>query len=213
MKSESLSLSTSILFGRQFVGEVVARSFEGETRGKVRVSIAGITDSFETNTIPWAAIMRPCVVGNSQGVGFFSLPRLGSKVVVIFEGGSLNSPVVIGEVSSPTNMPTLEDEHYGFVDHHSNSFQVTADGTILIESFTGQKLIVSASGKTVIISNEIELGASGLQPVVLGDNLKSWINDILKTWLDNHTHPGVGTPSSQFTPSDSNLYSTKNKTQ
>lgn len=77
-------------------------------------------------------------------------------------------------------------------------------------------LAITVNGPVTVKAPKIDLGQSGLEPVVLGDKLATWITDQLKPWLDSHNHGGAA-PVEPFQPgegaSGGNVYSTKNKSQ
>lgn len=87
---------------------------------------------------------------------------------------------------------------------------------MVIQSLDGKSVIALHDNKIVIESGAIELGADGAtEPLVLGDALSAWLTNILKAWLDSHTHSfdGAGAPNAPFVVNDADIYSSKVKTK
>lgn len=75
---------------------------------------------------------------------------------------------------------------------------------------------INAKKKVTVKAPEIELGTDGSEPIVMGNKLKKWIESVLVTWANSHTHTGnLGSPTSPplspLEPED--VYSKKNKSQ
>lgn len=78
---------------------------------------------------------------------------------------------------------------------HTMSVDIPEEGALNI-SVTGP-VNVTATDKVTVSAPEIDLGEGGLEPVVLGEKLATWITSELKPWLDNHNHIGnLGSPTS-----------------
>lgn len=110
------------------------------------------------------------------------------------------------------------------------SFEITKDGEVVNHSETDQ--FMSATKKTLVESGEsvdvhapkINLGKSGLEPIVLGNALAAFFESF-KAIFENHKHIGnLGVPTSpmvtadgpvDFTPvlKNGKAYSTKNNSQ
>ena len=71
--------------------------------GRVQVRIFGIHSSnkneVKTEHLPWAEVMQSTAFGFSSGVGFSSIPNIGTWVFVILDHDNPNMPIVIGAIS------------------------------------------------------------------------------------------------------------------
>lgn len=101
----------------------------------------------------------------------------------------------------------------------SSSLKVQASG--LLEIITSAQAKLNAQ-QVIVTANRIELGASGTEPVVLGNKLAQFLIGELTPWLNSHAHTGnLGSPTSApvapFTSGSmvigGSLYSKKNTSQ
>jgi len=71
--------------------------------GRVQVRIFGIYDEdlskVKTEHLPWAEVMQSTSFGFSSGVGFSSIPNIGTWVFVILNHDNPNRPIVLGSIS------------------------------------------------------------------------------------------------------------------
>jgi hypothetical protein len=90
-----------------------------------------------------------------------------------------------------------------------------ADGTVSILAGTQSYVTIPIDGTVTIHAPNIKLDAAATQALVRGNDLLTWLNGTLKTWLNNHIHPtGVGpsgTPTVQAQDTPSTVLSTKHK--
>lgn len=131
--------------------------------------------------------------------------KKGDVVVVMFADNDIENVLLSGEISDPNSnrkhslddaiaigsiMPftkTLPDEHL-------------SDLVIAKDDFSS-KIVIKESGDIIIEGGNVLLGdGAATEGVPLGDTLKNW--------LDTHTHPSVGAPTSQ-SPSPSEVVKIK----
>ncbi len=77
----------------------------------------------------------------------------------------------------------------------SSDMTFNDDGTVYLNSTTG----VYVDTPEVIISNcdKIDLGNDASEHIVMGEQLGTWFESVLKVWNDTHTHIGnLGSPTS-----------------
>ncbi|GAA5024644.1 VgrG-related protein [Actinopolymorpha pittospori] len=82
---------------------VVTNVADPEGLGQVRVKFPWLADTFETD---WARVAQP---GAGRGYGALVLPEVGDEVVVAFDRGSPERPIVLGGLYSPNRPPGRGD--------------------------------------------------------------------------------------------------------
>lgn len=71
-------------------------------------SLAGATPGIVTEALPWAVPAFSLVEGSAEGLGFVSIPRVGSTLFFFFENGSIYQPVYFA--SAPDAVHGLPSE-------------------------------------------------------------------------------------------------------
>lgn len=158
------------LIGRVFVGTV--KEHDPDSKSRVRVYVPEIHGDSEK--FPWMTVLRPVLRGAGGSAGWANVPRLDTKVLVIFDGGNINSGVVLGEITVGTTKSGLdvgEDKTWGFQDENSTRFEVnTEDGTLIIHHY-GNKLTFDKDGNAKLeVPNDLEVTVGGnMKAEVSGD--------------------------------------------
>jgi hypothetical protein len=82
---------------------VIENNVSPKKDGRVQVRINGIHDDnlsvVKTAHLPWAEVMQSTAFGFSSGVGFSSIPNIGTWVFVTLDHGNRNMPIIIGAIS------------------------------------------------------------------------------------------------------------------
>lgn len=95
---------------------VIENNISPKKDGRVQVRIFGIhTDDkslVKTEDLPWAEVMQITAFGFSSGVGFSSIPNIGTWVFVTLDHGNPNMPIIIGAISG--NSELSSDTSKGF---------------------------------------------------------------------------------------------------
>lgn len=73
---------------------IVAKNYDKDMPGKVCVSIP-VRDK-KANELKWARVAMPSM---GKGWGHYFLPEIGDQVLLVFEGGNIESPFIIGCLS------------------------------------------------------------------------------------------------------------------
>jgi hypothetical protein len=138
--TQSLSdLKTGDLVGRYFVG--VVRDNTGSL-GRCKVYVPGLLDNIEIPDLPWFTTIRPIHRGVSGNVGFFSIPRNETRVLVVFDNNDINSGIIIGEIADGQGCPANEvPNKWGFIDEAGTK----------IEVIVGETLTIHHKGTTILI--------------------------------------------------------------
>lgn len=73
--------------------------------GKCRVSIPDVYGDVPKTELPWAYPLFPGAINPRPGSGFFLMPRVGSRVGVLFERGDPNAPRWVGGWTQRGQLP------------------------------------------------------------------------------------------------------------
>ncbi|MDJ0597827.1 MAG: phage baseplate assembly protein V [Crocosphaera sp.] len=143
---------------------VVEDNSDLEGLGRVQVSFPHLSDS---NRSAWARIATPMA---GSGMGMYFLPEVGDEVLVEFEHGDINRPLILGSVWNGCGRPP-EDNLDG--QNHIRTIRSRAGHTIrfddtsgneevVIEHNTGSQIRLQSDGTISIEANaDLELNAGG----------------------------------------------------
>jgi filamentous hemagglutinin family protein len=171
----SKELSADSAIGKFFVATVVGQPTVGDPH-RVRVRVPDLMSEYPDVDCPWAAISRPVWRGDGGGVGVNAVPRNGTKVLVVFDKGDVNSPIILGELGSSNVNPN----RYGWSDENGNSLwfdvvahtlTVTNSGATITVSGSGQVTIHSPAGITINSDATIALAGTGSVTVTSGSSV------------------------------------------
>jgi hypothetical protein len=131
--------------GKFFVATVVGQPAQGGPH-RVRIKVPDLMSEYADADCPWAAISRPVTRGAGGSVGTNAIPRNGSKVLVVFDAGDVNSPVILGELGPAGANPN----HYGWSDENGNSLWFDVAAQTFVITNAGATIAVNGSGKVTI---------------------------------------------------------------
>lgn len=193
-------------------GSQVAQPYYGKYRGRVvdnqdprnlgrlTAHVPEVLGDVDTG---WAL---PCASYAGDGEGHFTIPPVGAGVWIEFEAGDVSRPIWTGcwwgENQVPQNnqgagarppLKILRSEQGLLVslDDDGQTIHVSdrnARNMVEIQVQTGEIRVKSAS-KTIVEAPLIELVESSTHPVVFGDNLLQYLNDLVLRF-NTHLHPG-----------------------
>jgi uncharacterized protein involved in type VI secretion and phage assembly len=199
--------------------------------GRVRVKVPEILGDVESG---WAL---PCAPYSGDKTGAFTIPSAGAGVWVEFEAGDVSRPIWSGSWWAGGKLPTdrggasakpdlkiLRSEQGLMVALHDDAQELAVsdkDGrNLLLIQVQSGKVTVKAATKVVVEAPQIELVENASHPVVFGDNLMTYLNQLV-TLFNAHMHPGqlaAGVlpvtpmpPVAPFTPPTPDLLSMKVK--
>lgn len=138
------------------VTATVTDNADPESAGRVCVRFSWLSESEQSS---WARVATP--MGGS-GRGFYALPEVGDEVVVAFEHGDINYPVVIGALWNGTDLPPQAngDGQNNIRQMVSRSgHQLTFDDTdgsetFILQSSAGHKLAFDDSAQTITLQSD-----------------------------------------------------------
>lgn len=179
----------------------------------------------------------PCAPYAGNGEGQYTVPPVGAGVWIEFESGDLSRPIWSGCWWSENQVP---EDNSGTaatpalkIIRSENGLMVTLDDdsrTITVSDANGRNMLeikvqqgqitVKGATKAIVEAPQIELVENAAHPVVLGDNLLQYLNQLV-TMHNSHIHPGetvIGIPVTpappqpMFQPATPSLLSTRVKT-
>jgi uncharacterized protein involved in type VI secretion and phage assembly len=162
-------------YGGRFYGAypaVVQDVRDPDNQGKVKVSLPWSPDSGGSTYQVWAR-MATLMAGSDQGSWF--IPDANVEVLVIFLGGDVRHPVVIGSLWNGQDSPPVSMDGAGNNNvkklRSRNGVAITLDDTQGTESLTletpgGQKIAMQDGPGSILIQdsngNSIQLDATGV---------------------------------------------------
>ena len=178
----------SPLYNGIYRGEVVYNN-DPLKRGRCKVAIRPMmSDSvaIPISDLPWAIPAYPIFEGSGNGIGYFAVPKVGTKVFCFFEEGDIQQPVYAWEVpdgvngvpsSSATNYPNrkvqkttsgieiiIDDTSKTIkISTPSNNYIQVDDSTnsIKLTHSTGKYIQIDSSGNVTIVTANATINASG----------------------------------------------------
>jgi uncharacterized protein involved in type VI secretion and phage assembly len=199
--------------------EIVARLIErveGRYYGKYR---GQVTDNNDPNNLGrlrakvprlladtelgWALPAFP--YGGASEQGFFAMPDIGAGVWIEFEEGHLSYPIWTGTWYSSGSIPEsaqpaqkvlkTKSGHKIVLDDDAGTLTITdSNGNSIAMDSSEVKISVGNATKIVIDAPQIEIVENASHPVVFGDNLVQYLNQIGQIY-QSHMHPGETTPA------------------
>ena len=192
-----LESTTSHFYGK-YRGLVIENN-DPTQRARLQVTVNAVMGEEAV----WA---MPCLPYAGDGMGTYLIPEIGAGVWVEFEAGDPSYPIWTGcfwgdgqapaSEQSQTASPTLK------VIRTQAGLMVTMDDTgqvisvsdengsnlLTIEVQRGQ-LTIKGATKAVVEAPQIELVENATHPVVFGDELMSYLTQIVQIY-QTHLHPG-----------------------
>lgn len=210
---------------------IVVDNSDPQQLGRIRAHVPEVLGDVEGG---WAL---PCVPYAGAGSGQYTVPEPGTGVWIEFEAGDLSRPIWSGCWWGDSQLPADNGGQSGTpslrVIRSEQGLMVTLDdssqvitvsdgnGRNLLEIQVMGKITVKGAVKAIVEAPQIELVENATHPVVFGDNLLQYLNQLVSTF-NAHLHPGEmaagcisvtpAPPAPPFPPARSDLLSIKVKT-
>jgi phage baseplate assembly protein gpV len=174
-------------------------------RGRIKAKVPRVLGEEETG---WA--MPAFIYGGASEQGFFAVPDVGAGVWIEFEGGDLSYPIWSGTWYTDGAIPESAQPgkkvlktkagHKLVFDDDGGTLEITDSNgnTVAMDSST-VKVAVGNATKLVIDAPQIELVENSTHPVVLGDELLQYLQQMVQVY-QQHMHPGETTAAGPVTP-------------
>jgi hypothetical protein len=211
---------------------IVRENEDPESLGRVRALVPEVLGDVVSG---WAL---PCTPYAGSGSGQFTVPPVDAGVWIEFEAGDVSRPIWTGcwwasdslpqdnaGSAAVPNLKIIRSEQGLMVTMDDGSQTVTVsdqNGNNMVEIQVQQgKITVKGATKAVVEAPLIELVENATHPVVFGDQLLQYLNQLV-SMFNAHLHPGElalgifpitpAPPVPPFPPASPSLLSTKVKT-
>jgi hypothetical protein len=208
---------------------VVTSNTDPLNLARVTATVPSVLDDLETG---WAL---PCVPYAGDGSGFHAIPPVGAGVWIEFEGGDVDYPIWTGGWWGDGQVPSDQDGNVAGpplkILRSEQGLMVALDDdgqTVTLSDSGGDNIVtikvvegevrIEATRMTVIESPLIQLVDRSTHPVVFGDLLLSYLNQLVALY-NSHLHVGEtvagmipvtpAPPAMIFPPADPSLISTR----
>lgn len=161
---------------------IVLDNIDSLKLGRVKVSISGLIEETDTTKLPWVYPRNNYGLGGKSDSSSFSVPEIGSELVVQFPFDDIYSGFYVGYWQSSTTHQTDFDvdypETYGHRDSKGNIVKVNkSTGDVEIKHFSGTKIIVKNNGDIELIAiGQVTNTISGNQVESIGGNLTETVS-------------------------------------
>ena len=182
----------------KYRGQVTDNNDPGNL-GRIKATVPRVMGVVE---IGWA--LPAFAYGGASEQGFFAVPDAGAGVWIEFEGGDLSYPIWTGTWYTGGAIPESAQPgkkvfktkagHKIVLDDDGGTLEITDSNgnTVAMDSST-VKVAAGKATKVVIDAPQIELVESSTHPVVLGDELLEYLQQIVQVY-QQHMHPGEVAP-------------------
>lgn len=163
--------------------------------GRIKANVPRVLGDEESG---WA--LPAFIYGGASEQGFFAVPDVGAGVWIEFEGGDLSYPIWSGTWFTSGDIPEsaqpskkvlkTKSGHKLVLDDDAGTLEITDSNsnTITMDSST-VKVAAGQATKIVIDAQQIELVENSTHPVVFGDNLLQYLQQMVQIY-QTHMHPG-----------------------
>ena len=163
--------------------------------GRIKAKVPRLLGDEETG---WA--LPAFIYGGASEQGLFAVPDTGAGVWIEFEGGDLSYPIWSGTWYTSGAIPEsaqpgkkvlkTKSGHKIVLDDDGGSLEITDSNgnTVTMDSST-VKIAAGSAVKIVIDAPQIELVENATHPLVFGDQLLQYLNQVVQMY-QSHVHPG-----------------------
>lgn len=175
---------------------VVVDNNDPEHLSRVRCQIQGIFDGLETEHLPWAIPNQQHTSGMTSSSGSFSVPKVGSRVGIMFESGSVYHPKYTA--INPTKKFILEEALHNYpdrvVDLKDNGFLLIVD-TRTNEMFlrnTGDCHIFVVGNANIQVNGTLNHRVKGDYNLHVDGDMSTKVAGNVKETVGGNLHVGAG---------------------
>jgi hypothetical protein len=173
----------------------VSDNNDPDNLGRIKAKVPRLLGDEETG---WA--LPAFTYGGSSEQGLFAVPDVDAGVWIEFEGGDLSYPIWTGTWFASGDIPEsakpgkkvlkTKSGHKIVLDDDTGSVEITDSNSnsITMESST-IKIVAGNATKIVVDAPQIELVGNASHPLVFGDDLLQYLNQIVQMY-QTHMHPG-----------------------
>lgn len=190
-------------FGK-YRGQVTDNN-DPDSLGRIKATVPRVLGDEETG---WA--LPAFIYGGATEQGLFAMPDVGAGVWIEFEGGDLSYPIWSGTWFTSGAIPEsaqagkkvfkTSSGHKIVLDDDGGSLEIIdSNGNSVTMDASTVKIAAGGAVKVVIDAPQIELVDGATSPLVLGDQLVQYLNQLVQMF-NTHMHPGEATAVGPVTP-------------
>lgn len=179
---------------------IVTDNNDPESLGRIKAKVPEVLGDLES---PWAT---PCSPYIGDGLGLYAIPPVDAGVWIEFEAGDPSRPVWSGgwfgkgrlpknetgtEASPPLKILRSEEGLMLALDDDGKTITLSDDSGSNLMTIKVQEgnIKIQATTKVVVEAPQIELVENSTHPLVFGDDLLQYLNQIVSMY-QSHVHPG-----------------------
>ena len=134
---------------------IVCQNQDPDKLGRIKIRLPWL-DGGDTDQMHWAQLVTPMA---GDKFGWYTLPDVGDTVAVMFIGGDINHPVVLGGVWNKTDKPAEDggDGKNDFRGYRSRAGSVV----ILDDSSNGKVVLADKTAKNVVAVGKFAKSGDG----------------------------------------------------
>lgn len=190
-------------------------------RGRLQVLVPAVMGEEPV----WA---MPCTPYAGKNMGWYAMPEPGTGVWVEFEAGDPSFPIWVGCFWADDEVPETEQGNQadppiktlrtmtGLLlslddDRHVITLSDKGGATLVTLEEQQGTVTVKGAAKVVVEAPQIELVENATHPIVFGDRLLQYLNQLVSLY-QSHTHPPLlSPPAPPMPPATPDLVSTRVK--
>ena len=184
---------------------IVTDNNDPDDLGRVKATVQQLLDAEATG---WA--LPAFIYGGLSEQGFFAVPDVGAGVWIEFERGDLSYPIWSGTWYTSGSVPEsakpaqkvlkTKSGHKLIFDDDADTIEITDSNGNTIKMEQSQITISAGSATSIVIdAPEIDLVSGASHPLVFGDALLQYLNQIVQMF-NTHMHPGEMASTFPVTP-------------
>ncbi|NIM95759.1 MAG: hypothetical protein GTO18_18825 [Anaerolineales bacterium] len=179
---------------------IVTDNNDPKNQGRIKAKAPEVLGDVETG---WAL---PCAPYSGDGSGAYTVPDVGAGVWIEFEAGDVSRPIWAGCWWGEGKLPKNESGTMATpplkIIRSEKGMMVTLDDdgqTITLSDKSGSNMVtikvqpgivkIQGTTKVVVEAPLIELVENSMHPVVFGDKLLQYLNQLVSLY-QSHMHPG-----------------------
>src|SRR5262249_17262309 len=174
---------------------IVTDNADPDNLGRIKAKVQRLLSDEE---IGWA--LPAFIYGGTSEQGLFAVPDIDAGVWIEFEGGDLSYPIWTGTWYTTDAIPESAEPgkkvlktksgHKIVLDDDEGTLEVTdSNGNSITMDLSTIKVGAGSAIKIVIDAPQIELVENAAHPLVFGDSLLQYLNQLVAL-LQSHVHPG-----------------------
>ena len=179
-----------------FTRALVTANQDPDKLGRIQVKLPAQNPSSREVPTEWARVCSPYA---SKDSGLWMLPEVGDEVMVVFEGGRVSEPIIIGSLHGPKNQPPKSDKSGDLNSDGQNQlrFLKTKGGNLLAfdDAKNAIHLKESSGAQLKVEKGTVALGTSSIELLDELVNLLGALVNNAPTFVLTAMGPGTLNPA------------------